>query len=233
MQALVAQTEQITGYHFEDPHVCWEALQVAGSGVTSSGGRVFLNGNKRLATLGDKVLDFTLIQSWYTGGSSSGMASVSVATVTNIPGDWTRIQQNLVSNENLFRVGLSVGLGNCINKHPLNPVPTSRAVVATAVEAIIGAVFVDGGILAVHELLGVFGLEPTAVVTLRFPYYSFIISVVLIYVTTTLDLLYVPASRVPLGEASRPALEKTRLGIIFASLRLDCHASLRYLFASS
>jgi len=60
------------GYHFNDPHVAWEALQMAGSGVFFSGGRKISDGNKRLAVLGDLALELILCKNWYEGGDQKG-----------------------------------------------------------------------------------------------------------------------------------------------------------------
>ena len=72
MRRRLQDCEQITGYHFKDEHLCWEALQVAGSGVVASGPRDFLKGNHRLAILGDTVLDLVLCGKWYESGQSEG-----------------------------------------------------------------------------------------------------------------------------------------------------------------
>jgi hypothetical protein len=72
MTNRVAQCEEIVGYHFNDPHVAWEALQMAGSGVFFSGGRKISDGNKRLAVLGDLALELILCKDWYEGGDEKG-----------------------------------------------------------------------------------------------------------------------------------------------------------------
>jgi hypothetical protein len=64
--------QEILGYQFNDQHLCWEALQTAGNGVTSSGPRRIPNGSKRLAILGNFVLSLLLSQEWYRGGEAEG-----------------------------------------------------------------------------------------------------------------------------------------------------------------
>ena len=64
--------ENIIGYNFNDPLILWEALQPAGSGVISAGSRLFLDGNKRLAMLGDAVLHVALVDDWYGGAGTRG-----------------------------------------------------------------------------------------------------------------------------------------------------------------
>ena len=58
MSEKIEGVEIIIGYDFQDPLILWEALQAAGSGVTSAGTRRFPDGNKRLAILGNKILSF-------------------------------------------------------------------------------------------------------------------------------------------------------------------------------
>lgn len=72
MTTHVKKCENIIGYTFNDPHVLWEALQLAGSGVSSTGTRIVQDGNKRLAVLGDLVLEIVLCKKWYDDGKSRG-----------------------------------------------------------------------------------------------------------------------------------------------------------------
>ena len=72
MISNVNACQAIIGYQFQDPYLCWEALQVAGSGVTEILGRHIPNGNKRLAVVGDLALDFVLSQDWYLSGADEG-----------------------------------------------------------------------------------------------------------------------------------------------------------------
>lgn len=64
--------QDIIGYQFQDHLICWEALQVAGSGVYKAGGREIPNGNKRLAVVGVLALDLVLCQDWYSSGANEG-----------------------------------------------------------------------------------------------------------------------------------------------------------------
>lgn len=72
MLPKVLQCEQKIGYQFTDQNLCWEALQHAGNGVSQAGTRFILNGNKRLAILGDMVLATVLSKEWYNSGDSQG-----------------------------------------------------------------------------------------------------------------------------------------------------------------
>ena len=72
MPQKVGDCEQIIGYQFANKDLCWEALQVAGSGISSIGGRSIPDGNKRLGVLGDTLAAAIFCQSWYEGGTSKG-----------------------------------------------------------------------------------------------------------------------------------------------------------------
>ena len=72
MLSLVSRTESIIGYIFSDKDICWEALQVSGSGVMTSGRRFFQKGNQRLAVLGDAVLSSVLAKKWFEAGTPKG-----------------------------------------------------------------------------------------------------------------------------------------------------------------
>ncbi|KAK3080992.1 hypothetical protein LTS18_011228 [Coniosporium uncinatum] len=58
--------EAMLAYQFKNPDLLWEALQAAGSCVTNIGGRrLFNDGNKRLALVGDAAMRATLLDTWY------------------------------------------------------------------------------------------------------------------------------------------------------------------------
>ncbi len=72
MAAKIQGVEDTILYYFNNSDILWEALQAAGSGVTSIGGRPLMDGNKRLAILGDAVLNVALIEEWYAGMEPKG-----------------------------------------------------------------------------------------------------------------------------------------------------------------
>ncbi len=72
MDSKVQAAMTIIGYTFNDPLIVWEALNAAGSNVMRAGGRVFLDGNKRLALLGDSILKSALLDDWYIIGQTRG-----------------------------------------------------------------------------------------------------------------------------------------------------------------
>jgi ribonuclease III len=70
------------------------------------------------------------------------------------------IVSRLSSNNHLATIGKNLGLERCINPNPSQKDVINDSLVADTVEAIIGAVFLDGGLEAserVMEILGVLG----------------------------------------------------------------------------
>lgn len=72
MMEKVYTLQDIIEYNFNDPLLAAEALQLPGNGVSYIGTRRLINGNKRLAVLGDVVLDMILCGKWYESGLSEG-----------------------------------------------------------------------------------------------------------------------------------------------------------------
>ena len=75
-RSLKIQTvEEIIDYSFNDNDIIWEALQAPGSIVTLIGTRRVPDGNKRLAILGDTILQLALIEDAYERGETRGISS--------------------------------------------------------------------------------------------------------------------------------------------------------------
>ena len=72
MSDRVRGVQDIIGYSFNDRLILWEALQAAGSGVSSAGTRRFPEGNKRLAIIGDVVLKLVLVDEWHKSADTRG-----------------------------------------------------------------------------------------------------------------------------------------------------------------
>ena len=66
----VSELEELIGYTFNNKLVAWEALQTKGCGG-------FVDGNKRLALLGDAVLKMEVLKKWYFTSLSRGMLFTS------------------------------------------------------------------------------------------------------------------------------------------------------------
>lgn len=60
-------------YTFTDPLLAWESLQLAGNGnVSLAPGRFAMEGNKRLAIVGDAIIDAILARKWYSTDQGVG-----------------------------------------------------------------------------------------------------------------------------------------------------------------
>lgn len=72
MMTSIQGVENIIGYKFTNLSMIWEALQAAGSLVPVVGNRRLVDGNKRLAVLGDTVLQLALAETWLDANEPRG-----------------------------------------------------------------------------------------------------------------------------------------------------------------
>ncbi|MBC7939923.1 MAG: ribonuclease III [Chitinophagaceae bacterium] len=100
--------------------------------------------NERLEFLGDAVLNLAVSSLLYDRFSGSD------------EGDLTRVRAHLVREDSLYRVALSLGLPEVVrlSEGETRGGGAQRpSILADAVEAVIGAVFLDGGFAAASELV--------------------------------------------------------------------------------
>ena len=71
-QSKIAGLQAALQRNFANADIAWETLNLAGSGITYAGMRSFPDGNKRLAVLGDRVLELVISQEWYESGDIRG-----------------------------------------------------------------------------------------------------------------------------------------------------------------
>lgn len=163
MNAYVAGVEAIIGYHFTSPNQLWEALQAAGSPVRSIGARQIPDGNKRQAIIGDSVLKLALISRWYNGTDPRGkdlhLPRVGQSTYA-LPEAIQDIVSFVGANANLDTVGRTHGLDRFVVTNPASRGAVSHGTMATTVEAILGAAYLDGGMVAVIQTMRTLGLGP-------------------------------------------------------------------------
>ena len=133
------------GHRFEDPALLELALTHRSWGAEHSES----SSNERLEFLGDAVLGLVVTQRLYSrfGDWSEG--------------DLAKTRASLVNSATLAEVGRSVGLGELLRLgrgEAASGGSRKSSILADAVEAVIGAVFLDGGIGAadntVSQLLG-------------------------------------------------------------------------------
>lgn len=146
MMTSIHGVEDIIGYHFTNPSMIWEALQAAGSPVYVIGNRRLVDGNKRLALLGDTVLQLALAETWLDANEPRAR--------------FDQIRLEVGSNPNLDRIGRETGLVAFVSKNPSQGNAVSFATMTATVEAVIGAVYLDGDMTAVKRIMGTLGLAP-------------------------------------------------------------------------
>lgn len=163
--AKIQGAEKITGYTFNNSLLLWEALQAAGSPVHFIGGRRLENGNKRLAILGDTVLQLALVEDWYGGDTARGEPlNRTLSTINDLhvsKGQFDRIRQQVGSNVNLDRVCRQAGLDAFINQNTSQLGLISPNTTSATVEAVLGAVYLDSSMDTVKRVMTTLGLVPT------------------------------------------------------------------------
>jgi len=73
--ATIEAVESLIQYKFKDSALLWEALNT--KPVVTPGLPVPPEGNKRLAVIGDSVLQLALAEGWYKGNTSRGGSHVA------------------------------------------------------------------------------------------------------------------------------------------------------------
>ncbi|KAH9887761.1 ribonuclease III domain-containing protein [Xylariomycetidae sp. FL2044] len=130
----------IIGYDFVNTELLWEALQAAGNGTVICNKRYIREGNKSLAAIGDKILGLLIVKEGYYRQDRIGVIAIRTAEVC--------------SNERLATICDDTGLTECIKGNPSQ----GRFFVggktkAASIEAIIGAVYLDGGLDAARAVM--------------------------------------------------------------------------------
>ncbi len=128
-EELLASVEAKLGYGFKDPSLLWLALTHASNAEKRA------ESNERLEFLGDAVL---------------GLATVEL-TFKKYPalleGDMTKIKSHAVSREACAIIAADIGLDRLLvlGKGMQNSGPLPPSLAAAALEAVIGAIYLDGG----------------------------------------------------------------------------------------
>lgn len=141
--------EEALGYRFQDRALLAEALTHR-SHRTEDGGSTALTAsgasadNERLEFLGDAILGFLVSEALYELGGKL------------CEGKLSRIKSNLVSARQLYQVAKRLELGSYLRLGPGEEKTGGRekkAILANAVEALVAAVFLDGGLRAARQLV--------------------------------------------------------------------------------
>ncbi|CAG8982093.1 hypothetical protein HYALB_00013974 [Hymenoscyphus albidus] len=175
----LTRIQQITHYTFRNSDLLEEALESTGSLVTTVGTthRHIPSGNRDLASVGHAVMKLLLTESCYTlrvSGSSAHTRSKRVKRVMGIDTS-NKVIKEVLGRENLALIGTQTKIEYCIRpmkgiegslrKNPV--VHTVRLwkddvrreerswTIARGVEAVVGAVYFDGGLESVKGVMEV------------------------------------------------------------------------------
>ncbi len=135
MDPTLDHLQRTLGHRFKQPRLLQRALTHRSFGADH---------NERLEFLGDAVLSLavsTLLFERFSGSDE---------------GDLTRVRAHLVREDSLHRVALSLGLPEVVRLsegESRGGGAQRPSILADAVEALIGAVFVDGGFEPAHSLV--------------------------------------------------------------------------------
>jgi ribonuclease-3 len=127
MDALLDALQQRLGYHFAQPRLLTRALTHRSVGADH---------HERLEVLGDAVLSLAVSRMLYERFAGSD------------EGDLTRVRAHLVREDSLHRVALTLGLPEVLrlSEGEARGGGAQRpSILADAMEALIGAVFLEGG----------------------------------------------------------------------------------------
>ncbi|TID20741.1 ribonuclease III [Venturia nashicola] len=145
-RAQIESAESIIGYVFTDKNIIFEALLDYTSGVAKIENRAIPDANMHLALVGDSILTSVLREDGYYKERSRLSISRDVPPI--------------VTNQNLAGVCKSMQLDYCIylgeSEKPKAHEPNKR--LADLVEALVGAVYLDGGLETVKLVMRKMGL---------------------------------------------------------------------------
>ncbi len=128
-------TQRLINYEFRDASLLRQALTHRSAGAVN---------NERLEFLGDGILNFVVAESVF-------------AHFTDVPeGDLSRLRAKLVRKETLVEIARELGLGDHIHLGVGERKSGGKrrdSILADSVEALLGAVYLDGGFEAARTLI--------------------------------------------------------------------------------
>ena len=146
------QLEEKLGYKFKDPMLLKNAL--THSSYANENRAEGVPSNERLEFLGDSVLGFVTAKHLYS------------MQPTLSEGKMTRLRAELVCEQSLHGVALDLDLGRYLRMghgEEKNGGRTRPSILADAVEAVIAAMFLDGGIAAPESFIQRMILSPESI----------------------------------------------------------------------
>lgn len=155
-QEFNPEFEDVIGHHFHDQGLLQEALEE--SGLASAG-------NERLALVGDKILALMLLRRWYREGNTTGISTPSrMDTRLIYTEQGTSLLQTYACNKQLTSMARDLDLQRFIHQRPDLGRNVPDSTLATTVEAILGAVWLDSNedVQQVNEVMEKVGLYPSS-----------------------------------------------------------------------
>ena len=128
---MAASIENTIKYRFSDRKLLDEATLAAGASVSGKDIAGNAHGNKPLALIGDALIRLDVAHRSYIQGVGTGQS----AKVLDAAG----------ANDSLAALGSRLGLDQSVTKNPCQKGEVPRVTLASTVEALIGAVWVDSG----------------------------------------------------------------------------------------
>ena len=148
--------KKVVGHHFLHRGLMEEALEE--TGLASAG-------NERLALLGDKILALMLLRRWYHEGNTTGMPTPSIMGIRLIYTEQgTSLLQTYACNKQLASMARDLDLQRFIHQRPDLERSVPDSTLASTVEAILGAVWLDSdeNVQQVNEVMEKIGLYPSS-----------------------------------------------------------------------
>jgi len=140
--AQLEELQQTIDYNFKDTALLRTAL--THSSYANENKKSGITSNERLEFLGDSVLGMTV-------------AALIYKSKPNMPeGQMTRLRAELVCEKSLAALAVTVGLGECILLGRGEEKGGGRerpSILADAVEAVLAAVYIDGGLTIVTKII--------------------------------------------------------------------------------
>ncbi|KAH8747758.1 ribonuclease III domain-containing protein [Diaporthe sp. PMI_573] len=121
--------QNIIDYHFKNDKLLNEAVLAAGASVSDVQVDGNKQGNKGLALIGDALIRLAIVDQGYADGARTGESS--------------DIVKDRGSNMSLVRDAHKLDLGKFVIKNPSQGKSVSRSTLASTVEALVGAVWLD------------------------------------------------------------------------------------------